>query len=193
MSTKVIAMLAVLALAAPALADLEHRRIAYMEFSTGGPGLRHYSETDRRAGYETAMREAGLPSSLLGPIANDAGAGELNLAMKWMSQPDHPTAFVSYSYGAALQHAAALVGLRMPEDVSVVSFVDKSTRSLGRPETNVVVPSGIIGQEAVTMLLAKLQAPQKTLSPVVVPEYLVQGATAASPLTERERSGPLAN
>jgi DNA-binding LacI/PurR family transcriptional regulator len=163
------------------LLKLGHRDIAYMEFSAGELELRHYSEADRRAGYEEAMREAGLATRLFAPGADDGGAAELDLALRWLSRPRRPTAVVAYSHGAAVQHAAALTGLRVPADLSVVSFGEKSTRPLGRPETVALVPAGAVGERAVEMLLVKLKAPHEPLGPAVVAESLAEGATAAGP------------
>jgi len=163
------------------LLKLGHRDVAYMEFSAGKPSQRHYSETDRRAGYEQAMRQAGLMPRVYARGPADRGRSKLDLAIGWLSQPQRPTAVVAYSYTGLVQHAAVLAGLRPPRELSVVSFADRPTRSLGRRDTTVVVPAGAVGERAVEMLMAKLESPDGSLEPVVVPEVVSEGEATAPP------------
>jgi DNA-binding LacI/PurR family transcriptional regulator len=167
------------------LLKLGHKDVAYMEFSAGEPSQRHYSEADRRAGYEQAMRQAGLTPRVYARGAGDRGKSELDLVLGWLSQPQRPTAVVSYSLTGLVQHAAVLTGLSVPGELSVISFADKSTRSLGRPDTTVMVPAGAVGERAVEMLLAKLKSPDGSVEPVAVPEAVSEGGTTDSPRRDR--------
>lgn len=171
-------------LAAEHLLKLGHRNVAYMEFSQAGAGMRHYSETDRRAGYEATMREAGLPPRVLKPEAGDADIDRLDVIGRWLSGPSRPTAAIAYAFGSAVQHAAALAGLGVPTDLSVLSFADQPRRPFGRPETTVVVPAAKVGQMAVEMVLAKLANLDEPASPVMVEESLKAGLTTGPPKPE---------
>lgn len=81
-------------------------------------------------------------------------------------------------------HAAALAGLGVPTDLSVLSFADQPRRPFGRPETTVVVPAAKVGQMAVEMVLAKLANLDEPASPVMVEESLKAGLTTGPPKPE---------
>ncbi len=170
------------------LLALGHRRIAYVHYSPPG-SPEHYSEVDRQAGYEAAMAEAGLEPRLLRPAECGERDGRLAWTRELLSRSDRPTGIVAYAYGALVNHAAAIAGLRVPEDVSVISFAHRPEEQLGRRATTMVVPAGAMGEAAVEMLTDKLAAPRVPLPSRALPVALVPGETTGpAPRAESSQS-----
>ncbi len=140
------------------LLKLGHRRIAYVDYMGGV----HYSVADRRAGYEAAMAKAGLASRV---VEDEGGpsAGWQALALKMLRCADRPTAVVAYEADRAMPvyAAACLLGLRMPQDLSLVTFHEKPVDMPGLPIDYLEIPVGEMGRVAVEMLLEKIASPKK--------------------------------
>jgi LacI family transcriptional regulator len=164
------------------LISLGHRRITYLNLSlhTG-----HHSEAHRQAGYEAAMRSAGLAPSTPDLSESEravvAPTGErLALAHQFVKQSGRPTAVVTYSSwsGEPLLVAALAAGLRVPEDLAIVTIEDFPVESVGLPMTTVLLNVADMGRTAVRMVLRKIEdghGPEKT---ILVPSMLVRGATS---------------
>jgi DNA-binding LacI/PurR family transcriptional regulator len=153
------------------LIGLGHRQIAMVR----GP-LRSTNACHRLDGYCDAMGEAGLP------IRPDWVVSELDCLHALMKRPQHPTAVFVWSDDVAFQVLTMLreLGLRVPEDVSVVGFdsVEACNQSVP-PLTSVRQPVFDMATTA-TRLLASLirgQAPPETqvLFPLVLD---IRGSTA---------------
>ncbi len=149
------------------LLRMGHRRIAYVDYSHGQldlaePGV-HYSAADRAAGYEQAMIGAGLPPQLIRPERKVAPELRPQLASDWLAAQvpqARPTAVLGYSGSttAPLYIAALRLGLRIPEDLSIVSFDDAAIYILGPRLTTWVVPQHEMGRSAARMLLDRVAA-----------------------------------
>jgi LacI family transcriptional regulator len=176
------------ALAASHLLALGHRHISY---ACTAPAARkagaHYSVSDRLAGCRKALEEAGLPppafwempaavSEFVTPAVSDERIGD---AVRRLSAPDRPTAIVTYSPISALPIliAAAQCGLRVPEDLSVVTCREAPEWHSGCMITTVVTHFEVVGREALDMLLLKIASPGGLLPPRPVPPTLSVGAS----------------
>ncbi|HOF17662.1 MAG TPA: LacI family DNA-binding transcriptional regulator, partial [Phycisphaerae bacterium] len=112
------------------LIRLGHRRIGYYGVHYSRTGIHHYSETDRLSGYLQAMHEAGLSPRTIsfqcGGAQRRGGPDDERVAAarELLSDPERPTAVVTYTIMSAgpAAHAADQLGLRMPEDLPVVTF-----------------------------------------------------------------------
>lgn len=84
------------------------------------------------------------------------------------------------------------VGLRVPQDVSVVGFDDIAWASLMEPAlTTVRQPLAALGAAAVRLLLERLEAPERATRRVVLPvELVVRNSTAAPAATRVARRQP---
>jgi LacI family transcriptional regulator len=110
------------------LLRLGHERIAYVD--TAESENRHYSKGDRRSGYEQVMASAGKAPwvHLLPKDWYAAGQPSQDLrvesARSLLARDDHPTAVVAYELTEAMAvvRAAYVLGLRIPEDLSIVQF-----------------------------------------------------------------------
>jgi LacI family transcriptional regulator len=163
------------------LIALGHRMIAYVHYSPADEEPRHYSEVDRQAGYEKAMRSAGLAPRVLRPAPREGELDLLGFTRPWLSGRDRPTAVVAYGHPSLVQYAAATMGLRVPDDLSVVCFAERRPDALGSRVTTAIVPAFEMGSEGVEMLIQKLKRPKKALAPRVVPARIGEGATTAPP------------
>src|SRR5207248_2600873 len=110
------------------LLRLGHERIAYVD--TDERENKHYSKEDRRAGYEQAMISAGKTARvhLLPFHWQEAGQPTVDQrvesARTLLAREDRPTAVVAYELTEAITvvRAAYTLGLRIPEDLSLIQF-----------------------------------------------------------------------
>ena len=174
-------------LAAEFLLRLGHERIAYID--TEASEEPHFSRRDRRAGYEQAMAAAGraprvylLPQDWRAPDQPGADA-RVQAARALLARPDRPTAVVAYEVAEAMAvvHAAHLLGLRIPEDLSIIQFHHWIDDRFFRPFHTVYNAMTEVGVGAVGMLLEKIENPEAALPARVVPVRLLDGATCLPP------------
>ena len=119
------------------LADLGHRRIAHI--ASDEPDS---SSADRIEGYRSALRARGLsvhdrliliPKRPGNETPRTPGDG-YDAAMQLMNEPEPPTAIFCGNDQVALRamEAIEVIGLRIPEDVSIVGYDDVSVASIPR-------------------------------------------------------------
>lgn len=151
-----------------------HRRIAYVNprhRETASAIYAHFSAVDRESGYVLAMRNAGLePRIVMAPPGGDLDANDPEeLIGQLLRQPDRPTALVCYSGATDTRIAALRLGLRIPQDLSVVSFCSNEVPYLAeRTVARLVVPFRRMGIEAVGLVMQKIKHPERPLPPTVV-------------------------
>ncbi len=167
------------------LLKLGHRRIAYLDEGYGAltPEV-HYSTRDRQAGYVEAMRAAGLPPQVIRSATPLPSARRLASALAWLRAKDRPTAIVAYSPTDALPvlHAAtAVLRLRVPQDLALVTIDDQIADQSGVALTTVVIPRYELGRAAVAMLLERIAQPRRARKPVVLACRLVAGSSSGRP------------
>jgi LacI family transcriptional regulator len=145
------------------LLDLGHRRIGLIE---GPPGA--MVAIARLHGYHAALSQAGLTSDpalmIAGPFSFDTG---FTAALRLLRRDPRPTALFASNDSQALGaiEAARTLGLRVPEDVSVVGFDDISAaQSSAPPLTTVRQPFAEMGRVAMRRLL-RLIAGEELASP----------------------------
>jgi LacI family transcriptional regulator len=170
------------------LLRLGHRRIAYLDFvPLDGRDIIHYSRVDRYEGYAQAMRSAGLQPTAREQFAGVPQRDRLTATQAMLGSPDRPTALISYDAFDRMLYAAALAGLRVPEEVSLASFgpapvltdpTNVGETFIGLRPTLARVPAEKAGEQAVRMLLEKIADPEKKLPPCVVPLELDAGDTS---------------
>lgn len=134
------------------LVDLGHRRIA----AISGP-QRMMCSRARVDGYRAALETAGLPVDpdlvRTGDFHHDAG---YRLGRDLLSLPDRPTAVFAGNdlQALGLYEAARELGLRIPEDLSVVGFDDLPVaRWVGPPLTTVRQPLTEMAEAAARLVL----------------------------------------
>ena len=145
------------------LVELGHRRIAFI----GGAERPDHSRV-REEGYREAMRAEGLtiPDGYLEHghwdwPATEAAAGRL------MKLSPRPTAILCANDAVAMiaTRTARRMGLRVPEDLSVVGFLNmRAAEWADPPLTTVAAPHVEIGRRAMQLLLADVK-PDKRKRP----------------------------
>ena len=171
-------------LATERLIALGHRRIAYVN----GLFTTHVSEPDRRRGYLAAMRKARLPADAR--FASDAGVsfagpaeGVMDHYRAWLARPERPTALVlneQYNLVPVLMACSAL-GLRIPQDLSLIVICGWADSELGPRSTMVRVPEAALGTALAEMVVARLEQPAEHQPTRRLPFIMQEGTTMAPP------------
>lgn len=167
-------------IAARHLLGLGHRRISYFASDM----IRdHYSVEARRAGYERAMREAGLVSAI------DVWRFDAEEMLRRLLAPNRPTAIIGYCHIEAQRvlHAAWSIGLNVPTDLSLVAFNEMPmTQYMTPPLTVVGFDTAAMGRVGAEMLLelVKQGTPGDTPRSVVLPQRLIVRNTTARPSSQ---------
>jgi DNA-binding LacI/PurR family transcriptional regulator len=161
------------------LLDEGHERIAFVDASfPGGGDPAHRSTADRLLGYKEALASAGKAfrhedrwqARLIVSGHEDEAYERLR---EWRAQADRPTAVMALDDAAAYDyyHAAAELGIRVPQDLRITGFDNLNIGRPGRqlfPTTNPDFARG--GELAVELLETELQsrpqAPTVYLLPV---------------------------
>ncbi|MDY7086231.1 MAG: substrate-binding domain-containing protein [Actinomycetota bacterium] len=161
------------------LLELGHRRIGFIE---GPPGA--MVAIARLHGYHAALAQHGLTGDpelmVAGPFSFETGFAA---ALKLLGRDARPSALFASNDSQALGaiEAARTLGLRVPEDVSVIGFDDISTaRWSAPPLTTVRQPFADMGRTAMRRLL-RLIAGEELSSPRVelATQLIVRKSTAA--------------
>ena len=170
-------------LATRRLIEMGHRRIAYL----AGGGGRHYSSSDRRAGYAGVMIDAGLPVHDLYPPRDEPVhlTTIFDDAKAMLSSPaaDRPTAFICEGDHPAmtLYHAATAAGLSVPRDLSIIGLHHAPLIGIGRDIATLRLPAEQVGLDAVDRIHAKINAPARPLEPLAVPYTLEREEVSVAP------------
>ncbi len=162
------------------LLELGHRRIGC---PAGRPDLR--SASLREAGYRRALQDAGIafdPALVRAGLFLTAAAREPARAL--LSIPDRPTAIFAANdlSGIAILQVAAELGIRVPEDLSVIGFDDIPEASQMSPAlTTIRQPIQRLGTTAVDLLMSLMSGTGPEAMHVQLPTRLVRRATTGPP------------
>lgn len=145
------------------LASLGHRRIVHRY---GGGGL---AADQRRAGFEKAAQRLGLDATVI---------RDEEQTRRLFSLPpgERPTAFFAFSdyYASMALDIAHGLGLRVPEDLSLVGFDNNIFAETCRPQlTTIHNPLEEQAEAAVKMLMVRLRGEEPAQAQIVVPTRLV--------------------
>lgn len=161
------------------LLSLGHTRVAYLDWLRAG----HYSRDDRLSGYRAAMTEARLPPHDLWPEPDLSDGASIRRTFAWLTAPDRPTALLVYHDQMALTvfHAARVLGLDIPRDLSLMAFADTAVNPLGPEMGAMLLPQRRMGIEAVSLFLERQREPGRRLPPRSCALELYPGGTTAPP------------
>jgi LacI family transcriptional regulator len=164
------------------LVGLGHTRIAMMQ----GVGIS--GNLNRAAGYRRALTELGLTveETLLYPTPawEEAAYTQGKMTLTLPAQ-ERPTAVFCFNDALAfgLLRAAAELGIRCPEQLSIVGFDDVlAAQATVPPLTTVRQPLAEIGARAVAMLIGIIDGSlPRNHSETTAPQLIVRGSTAPRP------------
>jgi LacI family transcriptional regulator len=165
--------------AAQKLMELGHTRIAYLDYNNGYDDLAdaHYSVRDRQAGYEAAMRGAGLHPQVLRERKKVDPGERLALWRAALSGPGRPTAVIAYSLPVRVLVDARNWGIEIPRGLSLMTFDSADTSYL----SGMTIQHAAIGEAAAGALLEKIRSPLRQNPAAAVPMMLQAGETLAAP------------
>lgn len=162
------------------LIERGHKRIAFLG-REAGPA---YSVA-RRNGYRLALTDAGLP--LNDQLCLEMSPSEEDMVWQLrglLSLPEdqRPTAIliVDDMYLLILKQLCHELGLRIPEDISIISFNNSIFSRMSTPRiTSVDVSSVQLGTEAANQAVLRLHNPSLLPSKILVPYVLLPGQSVA--------------
>ncbi|MER5731511.1 LacI family DNA-binding transcriptional regulator [Streptomyces sp. NPDC002138] len=172
------------------LLDLGHRRIGLIS----GPGRMMCSRA-RAGGYRAALDMAGVAHDpelvRAGDFHHEAGR---RAGLELLSLPDRPTAVFAGNdlQALGLYEAARELGLRIPEDLSVVGFDDLPlARWVGPPLTTVRQPLTAMAEVAARMVIDLARgARPATLRVDLATSLVVRSSTAPPRTPDRAPAAP---
>ncbi len=149
-------------------------------------GETHYSGPDRLAGYEQTLRQAGLPAHridlpLMSRHSHERVGHLLRCYVDLLRRPDRPSAVLCDGGGREMCHAAALLGLRVPQDLSVMTFDNDAGGDERVAVDRVLVRYWAMGRVAVSELCALIDQPDRPRPAVLIPFEFHQAGTVAAP------------
>lgn len=162
------------------LLELGHRRIALLidedDWTTG---------RERREGYADALEAAGVPhdSSLVVPTGWDVGAAQ-DVSLELLRSDQRPTAIFAANNVLAegVWRAAAELGLRIPDDLSLVAFDEVPWMSMVTPGvTAVAQDAAAMGRTAVQTLLERIADPGAATRTVVLSATINRRGSSGAP------------
>jgi LacI family transcriptional regulator len=164
------------------LLSLGHRRIGFIDGAVSLSTTR-----ERQAGYEQALRDAGLPVSheLIVHADFSHHAGGHQAVLKLLNIPKKPSAIFVVSNNMALGALQALHerGIDIPSDMAVVGFGDTPSAVLLRPPLTVVAqPAREIGATGARLLLERLQDLERPRRSIVLDTQLIIRESCGSKL-----------
>lgn len=143
----------------------------------------HYAQ-QREQGYWEALKAAGLDAnpSWIAHISTVDYNLALSNALHILSQPDRPDAIFAVSdvYAVSIIKAAAKLGLKVPEDLSVIGFDNIDLTSMTTPAiTTIDQPSYQIGYQSCELLIEKIGNPAMEDKHIILDtELVVRESTA---------------
>lgn len=158
---------------------LGHRKIGFIGYEKT-----LLFSSDRKYGYQLAHFEHNLP-------LNPAFCIEIQGAFKTMpteliellKSPEHPTAFVVTDdfLGVSLEHACRECGLKVPDDVSIISFNNSLFAQLASPPiTSIDINAAQLGTEAARQIVHHLENPNLAATKIIVPHKIVEHQSCRS-------------
>ncbi|MAT98058.1 MAG: LacI family transcriptional regulator [Anaerolineaceae bacterium] len=164
------------------LLSLEHRRIGLI-YGVAPPILAE----DRLVPYRECLQAAGVPVdpeliAQCGPTIEDAYQAALQLLLL----PSRPTALIAINdmLAVGVLRTAADLGLQVPTDLSLVSYDNIPMANYLVPRLTTVSKDAVkFGQEAVRLLLARIEQPNRPVQRVDMPiRLIVRESTGPAPV-----------
>jgi len=160
------------------LVNLGHQRVVHIHAGTAAGAPR------RLQGYEKAMKSHGLDDYIRSVAGDFTEAGGSKAMTEILGSGDVPTAVFAPNDFSALgaMNVIDSAGLRIPEDISLFGYDNLTIAGLPRIAlTTVGQPRAQLGEEAVGLVLERLDEGRDVVRHVVVPPFLVIRSTTGPP------------
>ena len=158
------------------LIEQGHRRIAYLGRKSVGLMAPHYSEAERQRGVFAALEQAGLPAPFhldADPESNKQPERMRSLARDFASRMGKASAVICYELEelTALMYELSLRGIRVPEDIVLVTFHEREFRAaVGSARLpTALVPFRDVGLRCVEMLISAIESGERNPRSISVP------------------------
>ncbi len=162
------------------LVGLGHTRIGFV---AGRPDLR--SSIAREAGYKSALADAGIAfDPALTGVGRYEQASVREAALELLAGPQRPTAVFAANDISAIAVIAVAheLGLRVPEDISIVGFDDVPEATRTSPALSTVrQPMQRLGSEAARLLVGLMAGEQPETTHLRLPTRFIPRETTAPP------------
>jgi LacI family transcriptional regulator len=140
----------------------------------GTPGV---GSTDERfAGFAAALRDRGMSPDRARSVTGYGDADTTTIALRWLfDSGPRPEAVVTLNSAMTIgaMRALRLLGLRVPEDVALVSFDDFEWADLFHPRLTAIAQDvRAIGRRAVDLLFSRIADPELPARDVSIPTTL---------------------
>jgi LacI family transcriptional regulator len=140
------------------------------------------SHTARRQGFEASMLRHGLAPDVIETNYSEAGGYEA--AMQALARGNRPTAIFAGADIAALgvMRAAEELGLRIPEDLSIVGYDNIYVSTINRVSLTTMDQSGsLTGSGAARLLLERIDGRAVPVHYVIAPRLVVRATSGPAP------------
>jgi LacI family transcriptional regulator len=167
-------------LAVELLAAKGHKHIAFIS------GPEHPSIIERCKGYQAALQCYDLPSTIVLQPGLEHGDGE-RAVLELLRKAPETTAIVCSNDLQAIGALRKLqeLGYQVPLHFSVIGFDDINlSRFTSPPITTIQVDREMMGQMAATLLLERIQAPERPDIKAVIGVRLIERASVGGPRTQ---------
>lgn len=155
------------------LYQLGHRRIGYL----GSESALVFS-AERKSGYQLALLQHNLPLRADYCIEMDSPSFDKAESLKeLLKSSDRPTALVVSDdmLAVGLERTCSSIGLKIPEDISIISFNNSLIAQLNDPQlTSIDVNSFQLGFEAANQILNHADNPNLMAAKIIVPHRIVE-------------------
>jgi DNA-binding LacI/PurR family transcriptional regulator len=144
----------------------------------------------RENGYSEALDKAGLEKNAdwIAHVSSIDYNLAYSYAMNILNLPNRPDAFFTVSdvYAVAALHATKKLGLRVPEDISIIGFDNIEVSSMVDPAITTIEQPGVqIGYQGCELLIEKIRNPSVLRKQIVLDtELIVRKSTARNIETE---------
>jgi len=158
-----------------------HQCIAFL-----GGDVRITSSRQREQGYRQALSSAGLEPEesliLNGLFSSESGCRRTCRLMQDFEEPPTALFCASDEIAAGAMSALSDIGLRVPEDISIIGFDDSSAAAALRPAlTTIRQPFQELAGRAVELLLAQIQGSETPEKRILLPASLIVRDTVSRP------------
>lgn len=155
------------------LLELGHKKIGYL-----GTDSNRVFSSDRKSGYMLALAEKGIairPEYCIEMLS--IPKGQSKMLQKLLSSDDRPTAVLVSDdiLAMVLEQTAVMLGLKIPEDLSIVSFNNSLFARLTSPQlTSIDINAQQLGIEAASQIINHIENPALLATKIIVPHFMVE-------------------